>query len=57
LRVRRSGTYGALSLGALLFVVAGLYLPNVTGLKVGTIQLEKSVVEQVSVSTDLGISK
>jgi tetratricopeptide (TPR) repeat protein len=51
------GTYGALSLGALLFVVAGLYLPNVTGLKVGTIQLEKSVVEQVSVSTDLGISK
>ena len=51
------GTYGALSLGALLFVVVGLYLPNVTGLKVGTIQLEKSVVEQVSVSTDLGISK
>ena len=55
--MRRSGTYGALSLGAPLFVVAGLYLPNVTGLKVGTIQLEKSVVEQVSVSTDLGISK
>jgi hypothetical protein len=49
--------YSTLSFGALLFVAAGLFLPRVLKLKVGGLELEKSVVEQVTVSTGLGIHK
>jgi hypothetical protein len=45
-----------LSLGAVLLLIAGLYLPYLTSLKVGPLQLEKSMVEQVGTGGALGIT-
>ena len=50
------GYYVLLTFGALLFMVAGLYLPRILKLKVGALELEKSVVEQVATTGGLGIS-
>jgi tetratricopeptide (TPR) repeat protein len=44
------------SFGALLFIVAGLSLPQLRKLKVGGIELERRVVESVSV-TSLGLAR
>ena len=47
----------ALTFGSLLFLIAGLYLPNLLKLKVAGIELEKAPVEQISTPTSLGIRK
>ena len=49
--------YVILTFGALLFMIAGLYLPNVLKLKVPGIELEKASVERVSAPSALGISR
>src|SRR5437016_7687392 len=52
-----SGYYAVLTFGALIFMVAGLYLPQILKLKVAGIQLEKSSAEQITTPSALGISK
>jgi tetratricopeptide (TPR) repeat protein len=49
--------YTLLTFGTLVFVVAGLYLPRLSSLRVGGIGLEKSVVDQISTMSSLGIRK
>jgi tetratricopeptide (TPR) repeat protein len=49
--------YIALTFGALVFMIAGLYLPKVLKLKVPGIELEKSSVERVSAPSALDISR
>lgn len=51
------GYYALLSFGSLLFMVAGLYLPQILKLKVGAIEMEKSPVSQVTTPVSLGITK
>jgi hypothetical protein len=51
------GTYALLTFGSLIFMVAGLYLPQILKLKVAGIELEKSSVNQITISGTLGISK
>lgn len=51
------GYYALLTFGSIIFMVAGLYLPQILKLKVGGIELEKSAVEQITTSGPLGISK
>ena len=55
--LKEPGYYALLSFGALIFMVAGLYLPQILKLSVGGIKLEKSAVEQITTSSTLGISK
>ena len=52
-----SGYYIALTFASLLFMVVGLYLPQVLKLKVAGIELEKSNVDQAETGGTLGISK
>jgi len=47
-RVMEIYQYALLSFGSLIFMVAGLYLPQILKLKVGGIELEKSSVDQIS---------
>lgn len=49
--------YSTSTFGAFIFIVVGLYLPQILKLKVAGIELEKSVVEQVSTSVSLGITR
>lgn len=49
--------YGLLTFGALIFMVAGLYLQEISKLKFGAIELEKSSVDQISSSFSFGISR
>ena len=51
------GSYVLLTFGSLIFMIAGLYLPQVLKLKVGSIELEKSPVEQIATISTLGIGK
>jgi hypothetical protein len=55
--LKEPGYYALLSFGALIFMVAGLYLPQILKLRVAGIQLEKSAVKQITTSSTLGISK
>jgi tetratricopeptide (TPR) repeat protein len=50
------GYYVLATFGALVFLVAGLYLPKVLKLKVGVIELEKGAVDQISTPLSSGIS-
>jgi tetratricopeptide (TPR) repeat protein len=50
-------TYIALTFGALLFMVAALYLPNLRKLKVPGIELEKASVDRVSAPSTLDIRR
>lgn len=50
------GYWVSLSLGAMLFLIAGFCLPHLTSLKVGALRLEKSTLEQVGHSSEVGIS-
>jgi hypothetical protein len=52
-----AGYHSLLTVGALIFMVAGLYLPQLLKLKVAGIELEKRVVDQITTSGTLGISK
>ena len=49
--------YSALTFGSLLFMVAGLFLPQILKLKVAGIELEKSSTSQISSTGPLGISR
>jgi len=49
-------TYGTLTFGSLLFMVAGLYLERMQKLKVPGIELAKTATDQVSAPSSLGIS-
>jgi hypothetical protein len=51
------GSYALLTFGSLIFMVAGLYLPQILKLKVGGIELEKKPVEQITTSVSLGITR
>ena len=46
-----------LALGSLVFMIAGLYLPQLLKLKVGGIQLEKSSAESVTTPVTIGVEK
>ena len=50
-------SYVVLTFGTVLLMVTGLYLPRILKLKFGSIELEKSAVEQIAAPTTLGISK
>ncbi|MBM3746623.1 MAG: tetratricopeptide repeat protein [Acidobacteria bacterium] len=52
-----TGTYALLAFGALLFLIAGAYLPQLTTLKVGALQIDKSTAERVETVRSLGIPK
>ena len=51
------GYYALFTFGSLIFMVAGFYLPQILKLKVAGIELEKSSVDQITLSGTLGISK
>jgi hypothetical protein len=51
------GYYSILTFGSLLFMVVGLYLPQVLKLSVGPIAMEKISVDQAQAGGTLGISK
>ncbi|MEP7144698.1 MAG: tetratricopeptide repeat protein [Ferruginibacter sp.] len=50
-------TYVAATFGSLIFIVIGLYLSNISKLKVGTIELEKATTDTIATSLSLSISK
>ena len=52
-----AGYYALLTFGSLIFMVAGLYLPQILKLKVAGIELEKSSVDQIGTGGTLGIRK
>lgn len=53
-----SGTYySTFTFGSLLFIIAGLYLPNLRRLKLVGIELEKKPVEQIGASMPLGVTR
>jgi hypothetical protein len=49
--------YSLLTFGSLLFMVAGLYLPQLLKLKVGGIELEKSSLDQSTPAGPIGIRR
>jgi len=52
-----SGFYVLITFGCLLFMIAGLYLSEISKLKVGALELEKSTIDQISTSSSLGITR
>ena len=50
-----STIYISLTFGTLIFMVVGLYLGNISKLKVGAIELEKTTSDTISTSSSLGI--
>src|SRR5207302_6568763 len=50
-------TYATITFSSLIFIVIGLYLANISKLKVGTIELEKTTTDTISNSVSLGISR
>jgi hypothetical protein len=55
---RINGTnYALLTFGLLMFVVAGIYSPEISKLKVGTAELQKAVREQAPEPITLGIAR
>ena len=52
-----AGSYLTMTFGSLVFLVIGLYLPQIMKLKVAGIEIEKSSVDQITTSGSLGISK
>ena len=52
-----SASYIALTFGAMIFVVVGLFLPQIQKIKGAGIEIEKSPVTQITTSGTLGISK
>ena len=50
-----TGYYALISFGALVFVIAGLFLPQLMKLKVGPIELEKNILVETMSTTSIGI--
>jgi tetratricopeptide (TPR) repeat protein len=55
--ITQAATYTALTFGALVFMIAGLYLPRLLKLKVAGIELQKASVDQLSAPSSLEISR
>ena len=51
------GSYAFLTLGSLLVMMAGAFLPQLTSLKVPGLQLEKASAERIETKTTLAIEK
>ena len=51
------GSYAILTFGSLIFLVAGLYLRQISKLKFGGIELEKSSMERISITGPIGVTK
>jgi hypothetical protein len=49
--------YIGLTFGALIFVVVGLFLPQIQKIKGAGIEIEKSSITQITTSGTIGISK
>jgi hypothetical protein len=49
--------YIGITFGSMVFMIAGLYLPQILKLKVGAFSIEKSSVDQVTTPGTLGIEK
>jgi tetratricopeptide (TPR) repeat protein len=49
------GYFTLMAFGSLIFIVAGLYLQQISKFKFGTIEIEKSPVNQISSSIGLGL--
>jgi hypothetical protein len=56
-RLLESPSYLTLTFGSLVFMVAALYLQQISKLKFGAIELEKSSGDLIRSSTSLGIGK
>ncbi len=54
--IKNAGYYALLTFGSLVFMVAGLYLPQILKLKVGGIEMEKKPFEQMPTSVSLGMT-
>ena len=52
-----AGSYLLLTFGAMLFMIAGAFLPQLTSLKLAGIQLEKGTAERVDTVRPTGISR
>ena len=52
-----AGYYALLTFAALIFMVAGLFLQQISRLKFGAMELEKSTLDQITTSTSLGIHR
>ncbi|MFT3934600.1 MAG: tetratricopeptide repeat protein [Chitinophagaceae bacterium] len=50
-------SYGFFTFGALVFMVVGLFLKDITRLKLGSIEMDKNAVDNLSTSTSLGVMK
>jgi hypothetical protein len=50
-------TFASIAFGALIFMIAGAYLPQLTSLRLAGMQLEKSSSESRETSRDIGISR
>jgi tetratricopeptide (TPR) repeat protein len=49
--------YALITFGSLIFMVVGLFLRDISKLKVGSIELEKTVSDTISTSPNLGIGR
>lgn len=50
-----AGYYALLSFGSIVFMIAGLYLPQILKLKVGPIEIEKIPLSQITTPSSLGL--
>jgi hypothetical protein len=51
------GYYALLTFGALIFIIASAFLPQLTRLKLAGLELEKSTTERVETVRSIGIDK
>ncbi|WP_340112414.1 tetratricopeptide repeat protein [Maribellus mangrovi] len=51
------GYYVLISFGSILFMIAGLYLPQLLKIKVGVVEIEKSTLAEISAEPSFGISR
>ncbi|MCZ6702003.1 MAG: tetratricopeptide repeat protein, partial [Ignavibacteria bacterium] len=52
-----SALYATLTFGSIIFMIAGLYLKEMTKLRLGAIELEKTSGQEVTISSSLGINR
>ena len=52
-----AGEYGALTFGAMMFIIVGLFLPQIQKLKGAGIELEKTPMNQITIVAALNIRK
>lgn len=57
MKVMSESHYALLTFGSIIFMIAGLSLPELLKIKIAGVELEKSSIEQVQPFSSLGISK